>query len=122
MSWILPVLLRNSASGLEIGLPGRISAGLLPGKHRDRPRGLANVGSFWGPFALVFGLKRGQHGLKTGSTSRAQCRVYPLVRDIPVRPPPSCVQDPESVRAIAFGDIHGPKPYEFIGFGDSHGP
>ncbi len=26
-------VLRNSASGPEIGLPGRILAGLLPGKH-----------------------------------------------------------------------------------------
>jgi hypothetical protein len=27
-------MLRNSASGPEIGLPGRILAGLLPGRHR----------------------------------------------------------------------------------------
>ena len=27
-------MLRNNASGPEIGLPGRIWAGLLPGKHR----------------------------------------------------------------------------------------
>ncbi len=30
-------MLRNSASGPEIGLPGRILAGLLPGNHRNRP-------------------------------------------------------------------------------------
>ncbi len=32
-------MLRNSASGLAIGLPGRILAGLIPGKHRNRPSG-----------------------------------------------------------------------------------
>ncbi len=32
-------MLRNSASGAEIGLPGRILAGLLPGKNRNRPFG-----------------------------------------------------------------------------------
>ncbi len=32
-------MLRNSASGPETGLPGRILAGLLPGKHRHRPSG-----------------------------------------------------------------------------------
>ncbi len=31
--------MRISASGPDIGLPGRILAGLLPGKHRDRPAG-----------------------------------------------------------------------------------
>ncbi len=30
-------MLRNSASGPEIGLPGRILAKLLPEKHRNRP-------------------------------------------------------------------------------------
>ncbi len=30
-------MLRNRTSGKEIGLPGRILAGLLPGKHRNRP-------------------------------------------------------------------------------------
>ncbi len=34
-------MLRNSASGPEIGLPGRILAGLLPGKNRNRPSGRA---------------------------------------------------------------------------------
>jgi hypothetical protein len=49
-------MLRNSASGPEIGLPGRILAGLLPGKHRNRPpsRPPANrrtdVGAFRGRF------------------------------------------------------------------------
>ncbi len=32
-------MLCNSPSGSEIGLPGRILAGLLPGKHRHRPPG-----------------------------------------------------------------------------------
>jgi hypothetical protein len=30
-------MLRNNASGPEIGLPGRILAGLLPGKHQHLP-------------------------------------------------------------------------------------
>ncbi len=30
-------MLRNSASGPEIGLPGRILAGLLPRKYQNRP-------------------------------------------------------------------------------------
>ncbi len=33
------LMLRNSASGLEIGLPGLILAGLLQGKHGHRPSG-----------------------------------------------------------------------------------
>ena len=37
-------MLRNSASGPEIGLPGRILAGLLPGKHRNRPSGQRSAG------------------------------------------------------------------------------
>ncbi len=32
-------MLRNSASGPEIGLPGRLLAGLLPGNHQNRPSG-----------------------------------------------------------------------------------
>jgi hypothetical protein len=45
-------MLRNSTSGPEIGLPGRILAGLLPGKHQDRPSGrpktgrMADLGAF----------------------------------------------------------------------------
>jgi hypothetical protein len=37
-------MLRNSASGSEIGLPGRILAGLLPGKHQNRPSGWPTAG------------------------------------------------------------------------------
>ncbi len=32
-------MFRNNASGPEIGLPGRILARLLPGKHRNQPSG-----------------------------------------------------------------------------------
>jgi hypothetical protein len=32
-------MLRNSGSGPEIVLPGKILAELLPGKHRNRPSG-----------------------------------------------------------------------------------
>ncbi len=37
-------MLRNTASGLEIRLPGRILAGLLHGKHRNRPSGRPSAG------------------------------------------------------------------------------
>ena len=37
-------MLRNSASGPEIGLPGRILAGLLPGKNRNRLSGRPKAG------------------------------------------------------------------------------
>ncbi len=37
-------MLRNSASGPEIGLPGRILAGLLPGKNRNLPSGRPSAG------------------------------------------------------------------------------
>ena len=36
---------RNNVSGPEIGLPGRILAGLLPGKHRNGPCNSAAGGS-----------------------------------------------------------------------------
>ncbi len=35
---------RNSASVPEVGLPGRILAGPLPGKHRNRPSGRRKAG------------------------------------------------------------------------------
>ncbi len=35
---------RNNGSGPEIGLPGRILAGLVPGKHRHRPSGRPSAG------------------------------------------------------------------------------
>ncbi len=37
-------VLRNIASEPEMGLPGRILAGLLPGKHRNLPSGRPNAG------------------------------------------------------------------------------
>ncbi len=37
-------MLRNTASGPEIGLPGLILAGLLPGKNRKRPSGRPSAG------------------------------------------------------------------------------
>ncbi len=37
-------MLRNNASGPEIGLPGRILAGLQPGKHRNQPSGRPSAG------------------------------------------------------------------------------
>ncbi len=39
-------MLRNSASGPELGLPGRILAGLLPGKHRKAFGRRADFGAF----------------------------------------------------------------------------
>jgi hypothetical protein len=37
-------MLRNSASGPDIRLPGRVLDGLLPGKHRNRPSGHPKAG------------------------------------------------------------------------------
>jgi hypothetical protein len=37
-------MLLNSASGPQIGLPGRILAGLLPVKYRNRPSGQPRAG------------------------------------------------------------------------------
>ncbi len=37
-------MLRNSASGPEIGLPGRSLAGLQPGRHRNRPSSRPSAG------------------------------------------------------------------------------
>ena len=37
-------MFHNSASGPEIGLPSRILAGLLPGKHRNGPSGRPPAG------------------------------------------------------------------------------
>ncbi len=37
-------MLRNNASGQEIGLPGRILTGLLPGKNPNRPSGRPKAG------------------------------------------------------------------------------
>ncbi len=54
-------MLRNSASGPAIGLPGRISAGLLPGKHRHRPSGRPKAGRrvAFGVFPVAVRLKSG---------------------------------------------------------------
>ena len=58
-------MLRSSASGLEISLPGRILAGLLPGKHRNRPSGRPKAG--WradvGAFPVAVRPKSGPEGL-----------------------------------------------------------
>ncbi len=37
-------MLSNIASRPEIGLPGRILAGVLPGRHRNRPSGRPKAG------------------------------------------------------------------------------
>ena len=57
-------LLRNNASGPEIGLPGRILAGLLPGRHRNRPSGRPSAGrrADLGGFAVAVRPKSGPEG------------------------------------------------------------
>ncbi len=54
----------NSASGLEIGLPGRILAGLLPGKHRNRPAGRPSASrrADFGAFPVAVHPKSGPEG------------------------------------------------------------
>ncbi len=64
-------MLRNSASGPHIGLPGQICAGLLPGKHRNLPPGRpkaaqrADFGAF--PVAIRKNPER-KADLRPGST------------------------------------------------------
>ena len=57
-------MLRNSASGPEIGLPGRILAGLLPGKHRNWPSGRPSAGrrADFGAFPVAVRPKSGPEG------------------------------------------------------------
>ncbi len=56
-------MLRNSASGQEIGLQGWILAGLLPGKHRKGPSGRpAGRWAYFGPSPLDVRQKSGPDG------------------------------------------------------------
>ncbi len=63
-------MLRYSASGLEIGLLGRILAGLLPGKHQNRPSGRPSAGrkAAFGAFPVAV-------RPKSGPKSRVQARL-----------------------------------------------
>ncbi len=60
-SRLLYFMLRNSASGPELGLPGRIFAALLPGKHRNRSSGRPSAGrrADFGAFPVAVRLKSG---------------------------------------------------------------
>ncbi len=57
-------ILRNIASGPEIGLPGRILAGLLPGRHQNRPSGRPMAGrrADFGSFPVAVRPKSGPEG------------------------------------------------------------
>ncbi len=56
-------MLRNSASRPKIGLPGRILAGLLPGRHRNRPgRPKAGRRADFGSFPVAVRPKSGPEG------------------------------------------------------------
>ncbi len=57
-------MLRNCAAGPEIGLPGRILAELLEGKHRNRPCGRpsANRRADFGVFPVAVRPKSGPEG------------------------------------------------------------
>ena len=57
-------MLRNNASGPEIGLPGRILAGLLPEKHRNRPSGRPSAGrrADFGAFPVAVRPQSGPEG------------------------------------------------------------
>ncbi len=57
-------MLRNSASGPEIGCLGRILAGPLPGKHRHRPSGRPAAGQSgdFGVFLAAVHLKSSPEG------------------------------------------------------------
>ncbi len=76
-------ILCNSAPGLDIGLPGRILAGLLPGKNRNRPfvPPEADFGTF--PVAV-----RPQSGPDGRSTARKHyCVTQSTIHLKPGRPP-----------------------------------
>ena len=57
-------MLCNNASGPEIGLPGQILAGLLPGRHPNRPPGRPKVGrrADFGAFSVAVRAKSGPGG------------------------------------------------------------
>jgi hypothetical protein len=60
----------NSASGPEIGLPGRIMAGLLPGEHQHRPSGRLSAGrrAHLGAFPVAVRPKSRKADLRPGNT------------------------------------------------------
>ncbi len=64
-------MLRNNASGPEIGLPGRILAGLLPGKHRNRPSRRPSAGRRANLGALPVAVRP-----KSGPEGRCQTRKH----------------------------------------------
>ncbi len=73
-SWLCYSMLRNSASGPEIGLPGRILAGLQPGKDRIRHSGRPSAG--WrADFGAFPAAVRPSSGPEGRFTARKHCCV-----------------------------------------------
>ncbi len=98
-------MLRNIASGPEIGLPGRISARFRSGKRQNRPSGRPNAGRggdldafpirippvtpISGPEALMRNIKSSPDGARPASRRRLQQRPqkWPRRRAVPSPPP-----------------------------------
>ncbi len=72
-------MLRNSASGSEIGLLGRILAGLLPGKHQNRPSGRpkASRSTDFGAFPAAVRPKSGPEGVPSQPSRK---EMTPMIR------------------------------------------
>ncbi len=83
-------MLRNNASGPDIGLPGRSLAGLLPGRHHIRPFGRPSAGrrADFGAFPVAVLPKSGRQG---GFPARSQyCATESTVHsstDVPSQGP-----------------------------------
>ena len=111
-------MLRNNASGPEIGLPGWILAGLLAGRHRSRPSSRPKAGrrADFGSFPVAVRPKSSPEG-------RFPAREhYRCLRN--KRPSKPCefigfgaMDVTKPYKLIRFGAIAITKPYKFIGFG-----
>ncbi len=141
-------MLCNDASGAESGLPGRILAGLLPGKHPNRPSGQPE-GRFRyfpgssppkiqpgrpisGPEAVLCNIEY-IHNTRTASAEapppgcgppKAGRRADSGALQVAVRP--TCGPEgrfPARIGVAIFNfDFDFGPPYKFIGCGDIHGP
>ncbi len=77
-------MLRNSAPGPEIGLPGRILAGLRLGKDRNRPSGRLSAGrrADFGAFPVAVRPNSGSDG--RFPARKQYCGVFIVVLSIRV--------------------------------------
>ncbi len=103
-------MLRNSASGPEIGLPGRILAGLLTGKHRNRPSGRPKAGrrAYFGAIPVAVRPKSGPEGRFTARkhycVTWSTCPPPPPSNLAPSQPSPS--NEASTIRLLEWRTIH----------------